>query len=56
MNAQWWLVAPVVLGAALYAAWRLAPGTVRARLRRALGMKAPAPATGECANCRDPRH
>lgn len=58
MNAQWWLVAPLVLAAALYAGWRLAPAVLRARLRRALGLKAPAKpaATDACANCSDHRH
>jgi hypothetical protein len=55
MNPQWWLVAPLVVAAALYAGWRLAPAALRARLRRALGLKPPATAPGAdaCANCRE---
>jgi hypothetical protein len=56
VNGQWWLVAPLVLVAALYAGWRLAPATLRARLRRALGLKPPAADAGACANCNDHKH
>lgn len=58
MNAQWIVVALVVVAAALYAAWRLMPGMLRLRVRRALGLRQPAstsPAT-ECERCSTPHH
>jgi len=56
MSSQWWIVAALVLGAALYAGWRLAPAILRGRLRRALGLKRPAPDTGPCAHCSEHKH
>jgi hypothetical protein len=53
---QWWLAAPLVAAAALYAGWRLAPAALRTRLRRVLGIKAPTPAAGACDNCSDHKH
>jgi hypothetical protein len=56
VNGQWWLVAPLVLAAALYTGWRLAPARLRTRLRRTLGLKPPATSAGACANCSDHKH
>jgi hypothetical protein len=56
MSVQEGVVALLVLIAALYSAWRLAPAQLRAWLRRLLGLRPPASKAGNCAECRERGH
>ena len=53
MSVQEWWVALLVLIAALYSVWRLAPAKLRAWLRRVLGLRPPDGKAGDCAACRE---
>ena len=58
MIAQGLVVAVLVAVAASYATWRLMPAALRRHVRRAMGLREPAPTAPatDCERCNTPHH